>query len=144
MMTELLKLKLEELRFDIAVAKCIAIEQSYKDVEAMQGGKESNPVNKLDFWWLTPMARSLSSPHWLTQGQFTQYQNTYENTSPYINIQVVYIKINNLLKLYHLCRMESKLLHVLLHISVVSLDFVCNKSLERLPESGKLSLRVSY
>ena len=48
-MTELLKLKLKELRFDIAVAKCIAIEQSYKDVEAMQGGKESNPANNLDF-----------------------------------------------------------------------------------------------
>ena len=37
MMSELLKLKLEELTFDIAVAKCIAIEQSYKDVEALQG-----------------------------------------------------------------------------------------------------------
>ena len=30
MMSELLKLKLKELAFDIAVAKCIAIEQSYK------------------------------------------------------------------------------------------------------------------
>ena len=39
MMSELLKFKLEELTFDIAVAKCIAIEQSYKDVEALQGGK---------------------------------------------------------------------------------------------------------
>ena len=38
MMSELLKLKLEELTFDIAVAKSIAIEQSYKDVEALQGG----------------------------------------------------------------------------------------------------------
>ena len=47
MMSELLKLKLEELTFDIAVAKCIAIEQSYKDVEALQGGKESNPVDLL-------------------------------------------------------------------------------------------------
>ena len=44
MMSELLKLKLEELTFDIAVAKCIAIEQSYKDVEVLQGGKESNLV----------------------------------------------------------------------------------------------------
>ena len=35
MMSELLKLKLEELTFDIAVAKCIAIEQSYKEVEAL-------------------------------------------------------------------------------------------------------------
>ena len=47
MMSEFLKLKLEELTFDIAVAKCIAIEQSYKDVEALQGGKESNPVDLL-------------------------------------------------------------------------------------------------
>ena len=38
MMSELLKLKLEELTFDIAVARCIAIEQSYKDVEALHGG----------------------------------------------------------------------------------------------------------
>ena len=37
MMSELLKLKLEELTFDIAVAKCIAIEQSYKNVEALHG-----------------------------------------------------------------------------------------------------------
>ena len=44
MMSELLKLQLEELTFDIAVPKCIAIEQSCKDVEALQGGKESNPV----------------------------------------------------------------------------------------------------
>ena len=35
MMSELLNLKLEELTFDIAVAKCIAIEQSYKDVKAL-------------------------------------------------------------------------------------------------------------
>ena len=47
MMSELLKLKLEELTFDIAVAKCMAIEQSYKDVEALQGDKESNPVDLL-------------------------------------------------------------------------------------------------
>ena len=47
MMSELLKLELGELTFDIAVAKCIAIEQSYKDVEALQGGKESNPVDLL-------------------------------------------------------------------------------------------------
>ena len=39
MMSELSKLKLEELTFDIAVAKCIAIAQSYKDVEALQGVK---------------------------------------------------------------------------------------------------------
>ena len=38
MMSELLKLKLEELTYDIAAAKCIAIEQSLKDVEALRGG----------------------------------------------------------------------------------------------------------
>ena len=37
MMLELLKLKFEELPFDIAVVKYIAIEQSNKDVEALQG-----------------------------------------------------------------------------------------------------------
>ena len=47
MMLELLKFKLEELAFDIAIARCIAIEQSYKDVEALQGSKESNPVDLL-------------------------------------------------------------------------------------------------
>ena len=47
MMSQLLKLKLEELTYDIAVAKCIAIEQSLKDVEALQGGKESNSVDLL-------------------------------------------------------------------------------------------------
>ena len=45
MMSELLNLELEELTFDIAVAKCIAIEQSWKDVKALQGGKEPNPVD---------------------------------------------------------------------------------------------------
>ena len=35
MMSELLKLKLEELTFDIGAVKCIAIEQSYKEVEAL-------------------------------------------------------------------------------------------------------------
>ena len=47
MMTELLKLKLEELIFDIAVAECIAIEQSYKDVEAEQSEPAENPVKTL-------------------------------------------------------------------------------------------------
>ena len=36
-----------QLTFDNAVAKCIAIEQSYKDVEALQRGKEANPVDLL-------------------------------------------------------------------------------------------------
>ena len=48
MVSELLKLKLEELTFDIVVAKCIAIEQSYKDVEALQGRKESDQVDLLE------------------------------------------------------------------------------------------------
>ena len=39
MMSELLKLKLEELTYDIAAAKCIAIEQSLKDVEVLRGGE---------------------------------------------------------------------------------------------------------
>ena len=47
MMSELLKLKLEELTFDIPLTKCIAIEQSYKDVQAPQGGEEANPVDLL-------------------------------------------------------------------------------------------------
>lgn len=47
MMSELLKLKLEELTFDIAVAKCLAIEQSYKDVEALQGNKASESIDLL-------------------------------------------------------------------------------------------------
>ena len=46
MMSELLKLKLEELTFDTAVAKCIAIEHSCKDVETMQGGRDPNHTNK--------------------------------------------------------------------------------------------------
>ena len=44
MMSELFKLKVEELTFDIAVAKCIAIEQSYKDVEALQGVKKQTQL----------------------------------------------------------------------------------------------------
>ena len=44
MMSELLKLKLEELTFYIAVARFIAIEQSYKDVEALQGVKKQTQL----------------------------------------------------------------------------------------------------
>ena len=47
MMLELWKLKLEELQFDIAVAKYIAMERSDKHVEALQGVKESIPVDLL-------------------------------------------------------------------------------------------------
>ena len=39
MMSELLKLRLEELAFGIAVVKYIAIAQFYKDVEHLQGVK---------------------------------------------------------------------------------------------------------
>ncbi|CAH3124269.1 unnamed protein product [Porites lobata] len=46
-MLELWKLKLEELPFDIAVAKYIAMERSDKDVEALQGDKKSIPANLL-------------------------------------------------------------------------------------------------
>lgn len=61
MMSELLKLKLEELTFDIAVAKCIAIEQSYKDVEVMHGG-EPNPVYKLKKAKPKPIERESKEP----------------------------------------------------------------------------------
>ena len=47
-MSELLKFKLEELTFDIAVVKRIAIGQSYKDVDALQGGEESDPDDLLE------------------------------------------------------------------------------------------------
>ena len=46
-MSERLKLKLQELTLDIAAAKWIAIEQSYKDIEALRGNKESNSVDLL-------------------------------------------------------------------------------------------------
>ena len=46
MMSELSKLKLKELTFDTAVTKCIAIEQSCKDVETMQGGRNSDLTSK--------------------------------------------------------------------------------------------------
>ena len=48
MMSELLKLKLEKLAFDIAVAKYIASEQSYKDVEAVQGVKSQDQARRLN------------------------------------------------------------------------------------------------
>ena len=48
MMSELLKLKLEKLAFDIAVAKYIASEQSCKDVEALQGVKSQDQARSLN------------------------------------------------------------------------------------------------
>ena len=48
MMSELLKLKVEKLAFDIAVAKYIASEQSYKDVEALQGVKSQDQARSLN------------------------------------------------------------------------------------------------
>ena len=48
MMSELLKLKLEKPAFDIAVAKYIASEQSYKDVEALQGVKSQDQARSLN------------------------------------------------------------------------------------------------
>ena len=71
MMSELLKLNLEELTFDIAVAKCIAIEQSYKDVEVMQGGKEPNPVNKLYKARQSGQSNALVKPRREQRGQNT-------------------------------------------------------------------------
>ena len=96
-MTELLKLKLEELIFDIAVAECIAIEQSYKDVEAEQSEPAENPVKhwqkKRNSSWTTffpifggslarthgshgSLARSLSSPK-VYEGVW-KYMKVYE------------------------------------------------------------------
>ena len=37
MITELLKVKLADLSFDLAVQKCLAIEQANKDVQVLQG-----------------------------------------------------------------------------------------------------------
>ena len=42
MMSDLWKLKLKELTFEIIVAKCIAIEQSDKDIHVLQGGKSQS------------------------------------------------------------------------------------------------------
>ena len=49
MITELLKVQLPDLSFDLAVQKCLAIEQANKDVQVLQG--EQGPgtsINKLD------------------------------------------------------------------------------------------------
>ena len=43
MISVLLKLKLK-LTFDMAVGKCTLIKQSYKDVEALQGGKSQTQL----------------------------------------------------------------------------------------------------
>ena len=43
MITELLEVKLTDLSFDLAVQKCLAIEQANKDVQVLQG--EQGPVN---------------------------------------------------------------------------------------------------
>ena len=47
--TELLKVKLANLSFDLAVQKCLAIEQAIKDVQVLQGEQgPGTPINKLD------------------------------------------------------------------------------------------------
>ena len=48
MITELLKVKLAYLSFDLAVQKCLAIEQASKDVKVLQGEQGPGAVNKLD------------------------------------------------------------------------------------------------
>ena len=49
LISELLKVKLVDLSFDLAVQKCLAIEQANKDVQVLQGEqKHDNSVNKLD------------------------------------------------------------------------------------------------
>eukprot|EP00794_Sanderia_malayensis_P014596 gene14596-16104_t len=63
MMTDLFKMKLEELTFEVAVDRCIAIEQSYRDVEALQGGMETNSsVNMLTHHKQRPRATKSSQP----------------------------------------------------------------------------------
>ena len=49
MITDLLKVKLADLTFELAVQKCLAIEQANKDVQVLQGEQgPDTPVNKLD------------------------------------------------------------------------------------------------
>ena len=48
MITELLKVKLADLSFYLAVQKCLAIEQASKDVQVLQGEQGPGAVNKLD------------------------------------------------------------------------------------------------
>ena len=49
MITELLKVILADLSFDLAVQKCLAIEQANKDVQVLQGEQgPGTPINKLD------------------------------------------------------------------------------------------------
>ena len=49
MITELLKLKLGDLSFDLAAQKCLAIGQASKDVQLLQGEQmPGTSVNKLD------------------------------------------------------------------------------------------------
>ena len=48
MITELLKVKLADLSFDLAVQKCLVIEQASKDVQLLQGKQGPRAVNKLD------------------------------------------------------------------------------------------------
>lgn len=49
MITEPLKVKLADLSLDLGVQKCLAIEQSNKDVQVRQGEQgPGTPINKLD------------------------------------------------------------------------------------------------
>ena len=48
MITELLKVKLADLSFDLAVQECLAIEKARKDVQVLQGEQGPGAVNKLD------------------------------------------------------------------------------------------------
>ena len=43
MITELLKVKIADFSFDLAVQKCLAIEQAIKDVQELQGQREQGP-----------------------------------------------------------------------------------------------------
>ena len=49
MITELLKVKLADLSFVLAVQKCLAIEEANKDVQVLQGEQgPATPVHQLD------------------------------------------------------------------------------------------------
>ena len=68
MILEMLKVKLADLSFHLAVQKCLAIEQADKDVQLLQGKqRQDKPVNKLDTA-KTGEERVSTKPHQETQG----------------------------------------------------------------------------
>ena len=68
MITELLKVKLADLSFDLAVQKCLAIKQANKDVQVLQGEQgPGTPINKLDTV-KTGKEQASSKPPFKTEG----------------------------------------------------------------------------